>query len=112
MMMIKSKKYSFGDIILLKFPYTNTKQFKKRPALVLLDLLDNDIIVCRITSKFYYSKFDFEISEWQNCGLKLPSVIRLHKIATLDKNLVHQKIGVLNSKIKLQLKEAFPKLLA
>ncbi len=44
-------KLNFGDIVLLKFPFTNTKTFKKRPALIIKDLNDNDIIVCRITSK-------------------------------------------------------------
>ena len=82
-MIISSGRFSFGDIILLKFPFTNNKGFKKRPVLVLRDTLDGDIIVCRITNKIYYSEFDFEVVNWSDCGLKLLSVIRLHKLASL-----------------------------
>jgi len=110
-MITNSDELFFGDIILLKFPFTDGKQFKKRPALILQDTKDGDVIVCRITSKLYYSKFDFEVKNWKACGLKLPSVVRLHKIASLDKNLVNQKIGVIDEELKLLLKETFLKLL-
>jgi hypothetical protein len=34
----------------------------------------------------------------------LPSVVRIHKIATLDKNLVSMKIGQLNLSLKEKVK--------
>ncbi len=40
------ERLPFGEIVLLKFPYTNT--FKKRPALVIRDFDDGDILVKRI----------------------------------------------------------------
>ncbi len=46
-------KAEFGDIVLLEFPFTDGQQSKKRPALVLLDTQDGDMIVCRITSKLH-----------------------------------------------------------
>jgi mRNA interferase MazF len=73
---------SFGDIGLLKFPFTNDKTFKRRSALVINDLNDGDVIVCRITSQFYETNFDVVIEKWEESGLKLPSVIRVHKLAT------------------------------
>ncbi len=76
-------KLDFGDIVLLKFPFTDTKTFKKRPALIINDLNDGDIIVCRITSKIYKTSFDVCLDDWKQSGLKLPSVIRVHKLATL-----------------------------
>jgi len=78
---------------------------------VLLDTDDSDIIVCRITSKLYDTEFDFEVRNWEKYGLKLPSVIRLHKIASLEKNLVEQTIGIINEKLKQKLKEKFADLL-
>ncbi len=98
---------SFGEIILLKFPFTDGEKSKKRPALVLADTKDEDIIVCRITSKSYNSDFDYEIKNWEKCGLKLPSVIRLHKIATLEKALVDQSIGMIDEKLKKLIKQQF-----
>jgi mRNA-degrading endonuclease toxin of MazEF toxin-antitoxin module len=102
---------SFGDIVLLKFPFTDGEKSKKRPALVLVDTEDEDIIVCRITSKLYSSDFDFEIKNWDKCGLKLPSVIRLHKIATLERSLVDQSIGDLDKKLKKLIKQQFGNLI-
>ena len=77
----------------MKFPFTDIKSFKKRPALILKDTNDGDVIVCRITSKIYQSRYDIEFKNWKRAGLKLPSIIRTHKIATLDKNLIELRIG-------------------
>jgi mRNA interferase MazF len=108
---IDMKYFSFGDIVLLKFPYTNEKKYKKRPALIIFDTRDGDIIVCRITSKLYETKFDFLVEDWKESGLKLPSVVRLHKIATLEKSLIDQKIGKTSQKLKDTIKIKFNKLI-
>lgn len=107
----KMKKLSFGEIVLLKFPFTDRRNYKKRPALILLDTDDGDIIVCRITSKLYDTEFDFEVENWKECGLRLPSVIRLHKIASLEKNIVEQTIGTIKKNMKQKLKDKFTNLL-
>lgn len=104
---ISKGMFSFGEIVLLKFPFTDGDKSKKRPALILVDTEDEDIIVCRITSKLYNSNFDYEITNWEKSGLKLPSVIRLHKIATLEKSLVDQSIGMIDKKLKKLIKQEF-----
>ncbi len=86
----------FGDIVLLKFPFTDGKSYKKRPALIINDYDDGDIIVCRITSQIYDTKNDYYLDNWSEAGLKLPSVVRVHKIATLDKNLLETRMGKLD----------------
>lgn len=90
----------FGDIVLLQFPFTNTQSFKKRPALVIKDTNDGDIIVCRITSKIYTTFYDIEFFNWKEYGLKLPSVVRIHKIASLEFQLIESKIGHVNSDVQ------------
>lgn len=97
-------KLNFGDIVLLKFPFTDNKTYKKRPALIISDFDDGDIIVCRITSQMYNSKNDLFIDEWESAGLKLPSVIRVHKIATLEKNMVEIVMGQVDETTKLKIK--------
>ena len=77
--------YKLGDVVLVKFPFTNNLGFKKRPALVIRDTNDGDVVVCRITSKLYNSPYDINLMNWQQSGLQLPSVIRAHKIASLEK---------------------------
>lgn len=86
-------KLNFGDIVLLKLPYTDGKNYKRRPALIISDLHDGDVIVCRITSQIYETPFDVYLDNWEKFGLKLPSVIRVHKLATLEKGLVEDIMG-------------------
>jgi mRNA interferase MazF len=103
-------KLNFGDIVLLKFPFTDTKTFKKRPALIINDLNDDDIIVCRITSKIYETSFDVYIDNWEKSGLKLPSVIRVHKLATLEKDMVGLVIGKIDKSLKEKIRTIFTRL--
>jgi mRNA interferase MazF len=91
-------EYQPGDIVLLEFPFSDTIGVKRRPALVLLDVGDDDILVARVTSRITHSRFDAEIVEWEQAGLLLPSVARVHKIATLEKKLVRRKLGTLTAK--------------
>jgi len=94
--------YKLGDVVLMKFPFTNNLGFKKRPALVIKDTNDGDVIVCRITCTSSYSLYDIELKNWAQYGLKLPSIIRVHKIAALEKNLLDLKFGEIDVLVKSQ----------
>jgi mRNA interferase MazF len=102
---------SFGDIVLLNFPFTDEQTSKRRPALVIQDCNDGDIIVCRITSKIYDSDKDVFIDNWEKTGLKLPSVIRVHKIATLEKGMVELIMGKIDESLKEKVKGIIAKLI-
>jgi mRNA interferase MazF len=99
--------HKFGEIVLVKFPFTNNLTFKKRPALIINDTNDGDVIVCRITSKLYYTAFDVELKNWNKYGLKLPSVIRVHKVASVDKVMIDIKLGEIDSFDKLDVVKVF-----
>jgi mRNA interferase MazF len=92
-------KIETGTIVLLKFPFADGINYKRRPALVLKDLEDGDLLVCRITSKIYKSKYDIYLDDWLKFGLKLPSVIRVHKMATLEKDMVETIMGKIDEMI-------------
>lgn len=54
--------YDFGDILLLNaFPYAHLDGVKKRPALVLADTGDQDLILARITTEESRDAYDFKI---------------------------------------------------
>ena len=89
--------YKFGDIVLLEFPFTSGLGSKKRPALVIIDVNDGDVVVARITSRIVNTDFDVIINDWRAAGLLTPSIVRLHKIATLELTLVNRKIGELST---------------
>ncbi len=87
-----------GDIILIPFPFTNLKGFKKRPAVILYK--DNiDIVVTFITTKLKWSEqTDVLLKPDKDNRLKKTSLIRTNKLATLEIDLIIGKIGELNRK--------------
>jgi mRNA interferase MazF len=103
--------YSFGDIVLLRFPFTDGLSFKRRPALIINDANDGDVVVCRITSQIYKTKFDVKVDNWEKSGLKLPSVIRIHKLATLKTEMVEIIMGKIDDSIKEKVEQKFKKLI-
>ncbi|RRO25616.1 type II toxin-antitoxin system PemK/MazF family toxin [Flavobacteriaceae bacterium 14752] len=87
-----------GDIVLIPFPFTNLSGSKKRPATVLIDSED-DVTICFITTQLkWQSNFDVVIPPSKTNGLKKTSLIRLNKIATIDKSLIIGILGNLEQK--------------
>ena len=94
---MSEQNYQSGEVLLLSFPFADATGARRRPALVLLDTGDADIVVARVTSQIVRTVFDVELVEWQQAGLLLPSVVRTHKMATLEKRLVERRRGTLAS---------------
>ena len=92
--------YATGTIVLLAFPFSDSLRAKQRPALILLDTNDDDIVAARVTSQQTRSEFDVVLQGWREAGLLLPSIVRLHKIATLEKILVKRTLGRLSEEDK------------
>jgi mRNA interferase MazF len=53
--------YRFGDIILIGFPHTDLQGVSKRPAIVLYDSGDQDVLVARVTTQEYVADGDYKI---------------------------------------------------
>jgi mRNA interferase MazF len=77
------------------FPYSGGTQTKNRPALVILDTGDMDIVVARVTTQPYATALDVAMQDWRAAGLLAPSFVRLHKLATLEKSRVRRQLGSL-----------------
>jgi mRNA interferase MazF len=103
--------YKFGDIIFIGFPHSDLVGLTKRPAVVLYDSGDQDVLVARITTQGYNSETDHKISDWEKCGLLAPSTIRLSKQATIEKRFILRTLGKLEpveiSDIKSLLRKIF-----
>ena len=84
-----------GDIVLVPFPFTDLTGSKLRPALVLAVNM-NDIIVAFVSSQLSLkSEYNVRISPNNYNGLKTTSVIKVSKIATLEKKIIQGKLGYL-----------------
>ncbi len=84
-----------ADIVLIPFPFTDLSGNKKRPAVVLTNTKE-DVTVCFLTTQHLKQlEYDLLIQPSDSNGLKKVSIIKLNKIATLDKELVIGRIGTL-----------------
>ena len=85
-----------GEIILIPFPFTNLTDTKIRPCLVLIEA-EFDVTVSFIaTQTGWNDKAALAAKPSVANGLKKESLIRLNKLATIDKELVIGKIGSLS----------------
>lgn len=91
-----------GDVVLIKFPFTDLSSTKVRPALIISNENYNadqeDIVLILITSNISRLSSDDCLlnpsnPEFKNTGLKQASAFRVGKIQTLNKKLINSKLG-------------------
>ncbi len=87
-----------GDIVVVPFPFSDLSNSKRRPAFVIRDFDNDDLLLCQITSKSLKNEFSIPISgeNFASGSLNKVSNIRPDKIFTCSKNIILYKIGTLN----------------
>lgn len=85
-----------GDIVLVPFPFSDLSGAKNRPAIILIET-EEDVTVAFITTQLKWnSEFDVLLQPSDLNGLKKDSLIRLNKLATIDKELLIGRLGSLD----------------
>jgi mRNA interferase MazF len=84
-----------GEIVLIRMRFHQSAGAKVRPAVVLLDTGDDDLVVAPITSQLRTSEFDLSIAKWNVAGLNTASFVRIHKLTVLSKADVIRIVGLL-----------------
>ena len=84
-----------GQIVLTPFPFTDLSGSKLRPVLMLrqASVRFDDWLVCMVSSRLHQAESGFD--EWispsdadfATTGLKVPSILRLSRLAVLDGSL-------------------------
>ena len=93
-----------GDILYADLnPGIGSEQRGTRPVVIIQNNKGNKVsptfIVAPITSKAYekdYNKTHYELHNYQDLGLKYPSVVMLEQIRTIDISRIIQYKGTLN----------------
>jgi PemK-like, MazF-like toxin of type II toxin-antitoxin system len=87
-----------GKLVLVPFPFTDLTASKLRPALVLFEG-KMDVVVAFVSSKipheipYQYIEISETHDEFGITGLKVTSIVRLDKVATVIKSLIVGELG-------------------
>ena len=93
-----------GEIVLVRFPFSDLETSKKRPALALVRTELNSKVklttLAMITSQIDGLKLagDYSLVHWEKAGLLNPSLVRLSKVATVEGGLIVKSLGQLTPK--------------
>ena len=87
--------FPLGSIVLAQFPFSHLSGDKRRPALVVSRDNDRrpDRVVCFNTSVQRIGPDMAVIPTTAGSGLKVPSLVRFDKLATLVRSVIAGKIG-------------------
>ena len=94
-------RFKPGNILLVRFPRADLQKGKYMPVLLLSKMPGpfDDWLICAITSQLRH-----EVKEWderiektdddfKSSGLKVPSLIRIGKLATVEKEVLEGMLG-------------------
>ncbi len=100
--MANSSRFSFGDVVLVPFPFTDQSGTKKRPAAVVSSQGYNtsrrDIVIMAITSQVRtpLGYAEAMVNDWQGAGLVKASVLK-PVFTTIEQGLVLRVMGHLSA---------------
>lgn len=105
---------SKGTLVLIPFPFTDLSGQKIRPALVLYSQKGGEDCIVAFISSVLERKlgaFDIRVTTSPQNGLKVPSIIKVGKIATLQKKSIIGELGTLESTHLTEVDKKLSKLL-
>ena len=90
-----------GDVLLIRFPFTDLSSSKKRPAVAIstadFALKYGDMVVLALTSRPQEDAFRLE--DWREAGLLKPTWVK-PLIGTISLSLAEASLGTLSSRDK------------
>lgn len=95
-------KFSVGDIVLVRFPFSDLSRQKLRPALVLADVKKGDYILCQITSQPYHDQRAIQLGQnsFTSGRLIKTSYIRPAKLFTANIGIIERSVAHLKLEIR------------
>lgn len=86
-----------GEVVLVRFPFSDLSQSKLRPAVCLADAGRGDWVLCQITSNAYGDSRSIPLDDpdFVSGGLKISSYARPAKLFTAHERLIAKSVGKL-----------------
>jgi mRNA interferase MazF len=84
-----------GEVVVIPFPQTDLKAGKRRPALVLVDLPGDDLILCQVTTRARSdeSSLPLDAADFERGKLNQPSFIRPQRLFTVEQRVILYSVG-------------------
>lgn len=88
-----------GEVVVIPFPQTDLKAGKRRPALVLVDLPGDDLILCQITTRARSDESSLPLgaADFERGKLNQPSFIRPQRLFTVEQRVILYSVGKLKT---------------
>jgi len=94
-----------GQVVLFRFPQTDQSGAKLRPALIIRKLpgVHDDWLICVISSQLSQAVADFdelvgrEDADFPASGLRMASVIRVGRLAVVERSILVGSVGEISS---------------
>jgi len=95
------ERFVKGSVVIIPFPFSDLSATKRRPALVLANLVGNDILLCQITSCCPDEEYAISLktTDFITGTLPVDSYIRPARIFTADKNIIIRTAGIVSNEI-------------
>jgi len=89
------EKFSVGDVVFVRFPFSDLSGQKLRPALLLAEAGRGDLVLCQITSQRYADEraIKLEPDDFSQGRLIKVSYIRPAKLFTANMEIVEKTVG-------------------
>jgi mRNA interferase MazF len=84
-----------GEVVVIPFPQTDLTAGKRRPALVLVDLPGDDLVLCQITTRARSdeSSVALDAADFERGKLNQPSFIRPQRLFTVEQRMILYSVG-------------------
>src|SRR3989344_4146987 len=94
------ERFVKGDVVVLPFPFSDLSSYKRRPALVVADLIGDDVVLCQITGENRVDTYSIDLLgiDFERGSLKKKSTIRPNVLFTANNSIIKYRVGSLNDK--------------
>ena len=103
-----------GEVVVLPFPHTNLQSGKRRPALVVANLIGDDLVLCQITSRARSDGYSVPLTaaDFTRGRLAVDSFIRSNRLFTVEKSVILYAAGKISDAKLLEAKAKIRQLFA
>ena len=102
-----------GEVVVLPFPQTNLQSGKRRPALVVAELVGDDLVLCQITRKPRSDGYciPLVLADFERGSLAVDSFIRSNRLFTVEQSVILYAAGKIKDakleEVKAKIRQLF-----